>query len=205
MAEEKSSLPWPGEDEQSTVEEMIRNRDSRHRDKCRNHVQQRVRVKKNLPDHYQEEVVQEVMYKVARGLPYFRFGCALTTWLTPIIEHCIVDVLRKSQNERTLHIPLDDSPGEGDHEGEVLAPSDPRSPEDIAIVIDELRGAIAALDEFADTYIDPARARIIIEKVFFEERTYEEAAIAAGCNAAVVGYVVRQAQRYARKKLRRNP
>lgn len=204
MAENKSTLPWPGKDEQSTVEEMIRDRDSRHWHECRNHVQLRVRAKKNLPGHYQEEVVQEVMYKVARGLPHFRFGCALTTWLTPIIEHCIVDVLRKSQNERTLHIPLDDPPGEGDHEGGAFALSGPRSPEDIAIVTDELRGSIAALFEFADTYIDPKRARLIIEKVFFEESTYEEAAIAAGCNAAVVGYVVRQAQSYARKKVRRN-
>jgi RNA polymerase sigma factor (sigma-70 family) len=205
MAEDKSTRSWPGEDEQSTVEEMIRNRDSRHWHECRNHVQQRVRAKKNLPGHYQEEVVQEVMYKVARGLPHFRFGCALTTWLTPIIEHCIVDVLRKSQYERTLHIPLDEPPGEGDHEGEALTLSEPRSPEDVAITIDELRSAITALFEFADTYIDPARARIIIAKVFFEERTYEEAAIVAGCNAAVVGYVVRQAQSYARKKMRRNP
>ncbi|HEY7414824.1 MAG TPA: sigma-70 family RNA polymerase sigma factor, partial [Ktedonobacteraceae bacterium] len=156
MSEGKPILPWPGADERSTVEEMIHNRDSRHWDECRKYVQQRVRVKKNVPFDHQEEVVQEVMFKIARGLPGFRFGCALTTWLTPIIEHCIVDVLRRSQNERKFHMSLDDPHSESDHEGEAFAQSEAGSPENRAIVIDDLRGAIATLFEYADTYSNPA-------------------------------------------------
>jgi RNA polymerase sigma factor (sigma-70 family) len=203
MSEGKSIFPWSGADERSIVEEMIRNGDSWHWDECRRYVQQYVRTKKVVSVDNQEEVIQEVMCRVARGLPDFRFGCAFKTWLITIIERCTIDMYRKSQHEGKFHIPLDNSPGE--NEGEAIALNEARSPEHAAIVIDELRAALAALLEYADTYSNPARARIIINMVIIEGHTYEEAAIAVGCKAPVVGYVVRQAQSYVRKKMRHNP
>ncbi len=200
---ERNPIPsWPGTDERSAVKEMIRNRNSKHWDQCRRFLQRRVYIKaKNIPEHLQEEVVQEVMYKVAKSLPGFRFECALKTWLTLIIERCIADTHRKQQKERQHYVSLDDPLDEGDREGESFTPSQARSPEDIVIRKEDFRNAGEALLKYADTHANPFRNRLIIRMVLYEGCTHAEAAIEAGCSPAVVGYVIREAQRYVREKM----
>src|SRR5438128_1358746 len=112
MSEDQPYLPRSGADERSIVDEMIHDRHSKHWDKCSEYVKRWVYAKaKNIPKNLQEEIIQEVLYKVTRYLPYFRFQCALKTWLNQIIEHCIIDGLR---NEGRSHFPLANQPNESD-------------------------------------------------------------------------------------------
>ncbi len=198
----KPSFPWPEEDERLVVTEMIRDRYSKHWEECNKFVKQCVYAKaKNILSSLQEDIIQEVMYKVVKYLPLFRFQCALRTWVNQIIEGCIVDAYRWLRNKGRPHPPLADPPTEGNREGEGPGLGEARSAEDAFEINDEIRNGIEALLEYANTHSNKRRNRLIIRMVIFEGKTYEEAAQAVGCHAPVVGYVIREAQRYARDKL----
>ncbi len=141
------------------------------------------------------------MYKVKKYLPHFRFQCTLKTWVNLIVEHCIIDEHRKLQNEERSHFPLTDQSNESEDVGDGLTTSEEKSAEDVFMISDEIHNGKAALLEYANTHSNPTRDRLIIRMVIDEGRTHAEAAIAVGCNAPVVGYVVREAQRYAREKM----
>ena len=202
MTEGNSDSRWPGADERTVVEEMIHNQYSKHWEECNKFVKRCVYAKaKNIPYNLQEEIIQEVLLKVAKNLPSFHFQCVLKTWLNLIIEHCIIDMHRKLQNQGPFHVNLGDPLNESDREGEVFTLSEARSAEEVSVTNDELRNALAALLEYTNAHSNPIRNRLIIRMVILEGRTREETAKAAGCNAPVVGYVVREAQRYAREKM----
>jgi len=202
MIEIKPFLPWPGADERLIVGEMIRDRLSKHWEECSNFVRRCVYAKaKNIPDNLQEDIVQEVMYKVTKYLPHFRFQCALKTWLYQIIESCTIDMYRRLQHEGPYQIPLVDPLNESDREDEESKTSEAKSAEDAFEINEAIRDGMAALLEYANIHSNPARDSLIIRMVILEGQTYAETAIAAGCNAPVVGYVVREAQRYAREKM----
>jgi RNA polymerase sigma factor (sigma-70 family) len=202
MTEGKSDSRWPGADERTVVEEMIHNQYSKHWEECNKFVKRCVYAKaKNIPNSYWEDIIQDVMYKVAKALPGFHFHCALKTWLNTIIEHCIIDLRRKLQKQGPFNAHLGITLNESDLEGGGVKGSETKSAEDISMTIDELRNAQAALLEYANTHSNPTRDRLIIWMVLFEGRTHVETAKAAGCNAPVVGYVVREAQRYASEKM----
>ncbi len=141
------------------------------------------------------------MLKVWKYLPHFRFECTLKTWLVPIIDHCVVDVHRKPQNELPYHFHFAISSSESDYEGEELGTGEEKSAEEIFIIDDEIDEGWAACLEYARTHANTRRNQIIIRMVIHEGRSHTEAAKEAGCSAAVVGYVVREAQRYAREKM----
>ena len=198
----KPSFPGPGADEPLVVAEMIRDHHSKHWEDCNEFVKRCVYAKaKDILSDHRDDIIQEVMYKVARYLPHFRFQCALKTWLNQIIEGCIIDAYRLLQNKGRPHSPLADSSNEGNREGEGLILGEAKSAEDAFEVNDEIRKGMAALLEYVNTHSNKARNRLIIRMVLFEGQTYEEAAQAAGCHAPVVGYVVREAQRYARERM----
>jgi RNA polymerase sigma factor (sigma-70 family) len=204
MIEDKSNEYWPGADERSVVEGMLRDRDSRHWEECRKVVKRRVYVRaKNIPTNRQEEIIQDVMVKIVRYLPGFHFHCALKTWLAFIIESCIVDVHRNMQNEGQLLARPEDVLNEHEYEDEdesgIL--SEVRSAEATFLLTEELRNAIASLWEYADMHSNPTRDRLIVRMVIFEGYSHNETAKVAGCSAPVVGYIVREAQRYAREKM----
>ncbi len=66
---------------------------------------------------------------------------------------------------------------------------------------DDLRKALAALQEYVSTHANPIRNGRILDMVMFEGRSLEAAAKAVGCSAPVASYVVRSAQRYVRENL----
>jgi RNA polymerase sigma factor (sigma-70 family) len=198
----KPLFPWPGVNERLVVEEMIRDRYSKHWEECNKLVKRCVYARaKNILSNLQEDILQEAMYKVAKYLPHFRFQCALKTWLNQIVEGCIIDAHRWQQNKGRSHPPLADPSNEGNREGEGLSLGEAKSAEDAFETNHEIRNGIAALLEYVHTHSNKVRNRLIIRMVIFEGRTYEEAAQAAGCHAPVVGYVVREAQRYARERM----
>lgn len=201
MPESKSYFLWSGEDERSVVEEMLRDQHSKRWEDCCKFVTRCVYAKaKNIPNH-QEEIIQEVMYKVTKYLPYFQFKCALKTWLNTIIEHCIIDMHRRPQNQEQFNVPSSDPLNESEREDRGFNASEAKSAEDVYMTNDELRNGMVALREYANAHSNPIRNRLIIRMIIFEGHTHVETAKAAGCNAPVVGYVVREAQRYAREKM----
>jgi RNA polymerase sigma factor (sigma-70 family) len=206
MTEDKSDIHWPGADERLVIEEMILDRYSKQWEDCSKFVKRCVFVKaKNIPNSSQEEVFQEVMYKVTKYLTNFHFQCAFKTWLNTIIEHCIIDTHRKLRKEGQFNYPLGDLYNESDREGKVFTVSETKSAEDAYETNDDLQNALSALLEYANSHSNPTRNRLIIRMVILEGHTHAETAKAAGCNAPVVSYVIREAQRYAREKMEYKP
>jgi RNA polymerase sigma factor (sigma-70 family) len=202
MTDDNAGSHWPNMDERLVVEEMLRDRHSKHWEACRAVVKQRVYVRaKNIPTNRQEEIIQEVMVKVVRYLPGFHFHCALKTWLSFIIESCIIDVHRNLRNEAQFSAYPVVSLNENDCEGDVSILSEVWSAENIFMLHEELRNAIAALFEYATLHSKPSRDRLIVQMVILEGHSHIETAKVAGCSAPVVGYVVREAQRYVRAKM----
>lgn len=64
---------------------------------------------------------------------------------------------------------------------------------------DDIEEALQLLREYIITHSKSRRNGKILELVIYEGCSLEEAAKAAGCSAAVVSYVVHEAQRYARE------
>jgi RNA polymerase sigma factor (sigma-70 family) len=206
MKDIKPFLPQPGMDERAIAKEMIHDKHSRHWETCITFLNHWVHAKaKNIPDNLQEDIVQEVMYRVAKYLPHFRFQCALKTWLYQIIESCTIDVYRRLQHESPYQTPLVDPLNEYDREDESSTKSEEKSAEDAFMINDEIQKGSEALLEYTNIHSNPTRDRLIIRMVIGEGHTHTEAAIAVGCNAPVVGYVVREAQRYAREKREHKP
>jgi len=202
MPNEQPYLPRPGIDERTVAKEMISDQYPEHWEECSKFVKRRVHAKaKNIPDSLHEDIIQEAMYKVTKSLEHFRFECTLKTWVNLIIERCIIDEHRRLRNEERSHVPLTDQSNESDLEGEGLTTSEVKSAEDALMTNDEIRNGWAACLEYASTHANPIRNQLIIWMVIHEGKTHAEAARAAGCNAPVVGYVVREAQRYAREKM----
>ena len=201
MIEAKPYLPWPGADERMVVEEMVRDSISGHWFECRVFVKKRIQIQaKNIPQDQWEDIVQEAMMRLSKSLPTFRYQCALRTWIFAIVHSCIIDAYRKLTHEGVI-APPGDTHDDGEREGDALPTNSSRTVEDECITRDELRKALAVLQEYVSTHANPKRNRQILEMVLFEGHSLEEAAKAVGCSAPVAGYVVRSAQRYVRDKL----
>jgi len=195
-------LPRPGIDERTIIAEMISGQHPEHWEECRKFVKLCVYANaNNIPDSLHEDIIQEVMYKVTRSLERFRFECTLKAWINIIVERCIADAHRGRRNEVTYHFHLAISPIESDYEGEEPGTGEEKSAEDAFMTDDEIRNGWAALLEYASTHANSIRNQHIIRMVIREGYTHAEAAKVAGCSAPVVGYVVREAQRYAREKM----
>jgi len=202
MIEAKAYLPWPGADERTVVEEMLRDPISGHWYECRVFVKKRVQIQaKNIPQDHWEDIVQEAMMRLGKSLPTFRYQCALRTWIFAIVHSCIIDAYRRLTHEGLVIVLLGDTHDDGEREGDALLTNSSRTVEDECITRDELRKALVALQEYVSTHIHPTRNARILEMVLLEGHALEAAAAAVGCSAPVAGYVVRSAQRYVREKL----
>src|SRR5713101_1520099 len=119
MLNEQPYLPRPGMDERAVVAEMMSHLHPEHWEECRTFVKRRVYAKaKNIPVDLHEDIVQEVMYKVTKSLEHFDFQCTLKTWVNIIIEHCIIDIHHKVQNEVSYPSHVVIAPHDSEHEGE---------------------------------------------------------------------------------------
>lgn len=202
MPKDQPYLQQAGKDERAIVAEMLRDQHSSHWNECRNFVQRRIYARvKDTSNGLREDIIQEVMLRVWKYLPHFRFESTLRTWVITIIERCIIDVYRKPQSVVPYHFHLPLAAGDSDYESEEPAASEERSAEDAFITNDEIDEGWAALLEYVNTHANRRRNWLILKLVIDEGKTHAEAAEVAGCSSAVVGYIVREAQKYARKKL----
>lgn len=208
MKEDKPFRLWPKADDQAFIAEMIRDSGSKHWEELSEFVKQLVHAQaKNIsPDHH-EKIIQGILLKVVRALPGFQFRSALTSWLTPIITHNIIDMVRELDKEKII-VALEAQFTEDDQEGGVSPVSEAKllektkSAEDIFIEKEDLRRAYELMEEYLKAHAHLIRNAQIIRMVLEEGYTYEETAKAVGCNPPVVGYVVREVQRYVRERMK---
>lgn len=197
---------WPRANDRSFVEEMIRDPGSKHWENLNEFVKQRVRVQAgNIPIDYHEEIIQEIMHKVAGRLPGFQFRSALQGWLIPLITYSIIDVYRKLQKEKQFTVPLEKPSDDDEREDEPFPGIEVKSAEESSLINDDLRDALEALVDYTNAHRNSTRNSLIIRMVILEGYTHEKTAEAVGCKRPVVDYVVREAQRYAREKLGNEP
>jgi RNA polymerase sigma factor (sigma-70 family) len=205
MTDGKPYLPWPGADDRIVIEEMLRDRRSGQWYECREFVKKRVQIQaKNIPQDHWDDIVQDAMIRIDKFLPTFQYQCKFRTCLVGIVSSCIIDDYRRFTRAGQFIATVDDSHEDTEHEDDVFTTNISKTVtvEDECIIRDELGKALIALQEYVSTHSKPRRNGQILNMVIFEARSFEEVAKVVGCSAAVVGYVVRSAQRYAREKSR---
>ncbi len=201
MTEGKPYPPWPGGDDRIVVEEMLRDRTSGQWYECREFVKRLVQVQaKNIPQDHWEDLVQDAMMRVDKYLRTFRYQCKLSTWLFGIVRSCIIDAHRKFTRAGQFIAPPGDPLDDVEREYDEIDADTAKTAEDVCIMHDDLRKALAALQEYVSTHANPIRNGRILDMVMFEGRSLEVAAKAVGCSAPVASYVVRSAQRYVRQE-----
>ena len=202
MTERQPYFPGADADDRIVVEEMLRDSRSGQWYECREFVKKCVQVHaKNIPQDHWEDIVQDAMIRVDKFLRTFQYQCRLKTWLFVIVRSCIIDAHRKFTHADQFTAPLGDPHDHVEHEIDTFTANTSRTVEDECITRDELNKGLAALQEYVSTHANPTRNGRILDMVIFEGRSLEEVAKAVGCSAAVVGYVVRSAQRYVRGSL----
>jgi RNA polymerase sigma factor (sigma-70 family) len=208
MTENEPYRLWMERDERAVVAEMLRDPGSKHWEECSAFVKKRVYAKvTDLPNHYRDEITQEVSLKVSRSLPTFKFQCAFKNWLTVIIENCITDMRRKLRKEKNT-VALGNPFTEDEHDSVAFPVSEARavektkSAEEAFIINEDLRRAFELMEEYVNAHANAIRNRQIIRMVIEEGHTHEETAKAVGCNPPVVSYVVRVVQKYVREGMK---
>ncbi len=197
MTKEKPHLPWPGEDDRAVVEEMLRDLQSEQWIGCHEFIEKLVyQQAQNIPQDYWDDITQEAMRKIAGSLSTFQYKCSLKTWTFGIVRHCIIDTYRKFT--RIMDQSLEES-----ELNDILPTRSLASPEITFIIQEEVRQIVIAIKEYVSSHSKPERNQRILDMVLREGRSLEEAAQTVGCSSAVVGYVVRSAKVYIRKKLGR--
>lgn len=199
-----SHLSWPGEDDQTVVEAMLKDLQSEHWTNCREFVERLVHKQAtNIPQETQKDIIQEVMLRVNRSLPYFEHRSTFKTWLSSIVPHCIADEERRRKRQEIHIVPPRDTHNshEDDEPYDTIALLSSKSTEDESIINEMVREAWQALLEHVATRDHPERDQRIVKMVIYENYSREEAAKVVGCTVAVVGYVLRTAQEYVRIKL----
>lgn len=121
MKEGKPPFPWPGAEERAVIEEMLRNPESEQWHKCHDFIERCVQIRaKNISEDYRDDIIQNVMIRVTRYLPYFQHQCLLRTWLFNVTRSCIIDAYRKLALSGHLAISLDDLCDDSEHENEIF-------------------------------------------------------------------------------------
>jgi RNA polymerase sigma-70 factor (ECF subfamily) len=138
--------------------------------------------------HLAEDLLQETLLKIARGLPTFRGESSLKTWAFRIATRTAIDSLRKTRvDAKTVGIDEDDPPpGDFDLVGD-------------RIVIREMNSCIR---EEIDSLPEDYRAAILLHDL--EGLTAAETAEATGCSLATAKIRIHRARVRLKKILERD-
>lgn len=194
---------WPGLDDKLVVAEMLQNPLSDHWTGCHNFVTKLVgKLCLHLPYDLREDAVQETMASVHNGLSNFRFDSKLTTWLTSIARHRVIDVERKYTAVAVQEVPRQDTPGEREESLDTFPVNLSRTPEEEFLTRENIKEVIAEIEAFIKKHAKTDRNRQILQMVLLDDYSCEETARTLGINAPVVSQVVRSARGHLREWMR---
>jgi len=192
---------WPKVDDRSLVREMLDDRESQHWCDCLEYVRKLVYTRaKNISEEQREDIAQQVMMRIDKHLNNFKFQCTLRTWIYRIIRSCIVEAYRKSQYQEKHTTHLSNIHDDDRHDKDIIPDPTSLTPEEKFIRQEESQMVRDLLREYVNIHANTERNGKILEMFFVEERSYEDIARIVRCSAPVVGYVVRTAKAYVRKK-----
>ncbi len=109
---------WPAQNDRNIVRAMKENPHSPEWEKCRAFLTARIKwiFGGDCPDHLREDIVQETLIKVFRGLKTFSYQSPLVIWLGVLLTRTAIDYLFRKERKEKAHISLDalqDASGEG--------------------------------------------------------------------------------------------
>ena len=105
-----------------------------------------------------EDAVHDVIEAVLSGRARFGGRAALRSWLTAVLKHKIVDVLRSGGRHESL-----DDAGDDEHPGHAIASDAPR-PDEIAEQREELARALAGIERLPATLRDAMLLRVVEDR-----------------------------------------
>ena len=200
---ERPHPKWPDLDDRVIVAEMLANPNSNHWFECRNFIQKVVQIRgTTIPDYFKEDIVQNTMISVVTGLANFHFDCKLTHWLAIIANNRIIDIGRKHSYVSQWIAPPNNPSRDTEDETEALKVPDPKTTEEKCLIREELYEVHKELLAYLLTRLHPERDYRILIMAWIDRLSHEEIASRIGVSAPVVGYVVRSAQSYLRKKMK---
>jgi len=159
----------------------------------------------NLPSYLKEEVIQNTMISVARGLANFQFSSRLTYWLYTITNKRIIDMARKHSFDRQYTLTLNNPSEDTGNETEMLKVHAQKTTEEECLIREELREVDREILAYLETRTKSIRDHRILSMAWIDGLSHEEIAKRESISAAVVGYVVRSAQSHLRKKMKNLP
>jgi RNA polymerase sigma-70 factor (ECF subfamily) len=202
MAEGKPGNPWSELNEHRVVEKMLGDANSEYWSTCREYVRYFIGGNfLNLPAQIKEEVVQETILSIYRGLSSFRGQCKFTTWVISVARSRAIDALRRQSEIEQWETGSEDAPDHAENETEPAPLPVSKTPEEIVLTNDQIHEVFAKIEEFLRKHGKAGRNRRILQLVLVEGYTQEEAAQILGVPAPVIGYVVRTARNYLRHEL----
>ncbi len=193
---------WPGPDDKLVVTEMIQNPDSPHWKQCYIWVSRLV-GQADISENLREDIVQEAMVSITRGLPGFHFNSRLTTWLTTVTGNRKKDAFRRQSKQiRQAETLLDELQSPADN-GESLEFTTLLTTEEEVILREELHDALHGLQEVLEHRSDRDKAIILMR--LLDERKYSEIAKSFGIREQKVMYLCKNIQKLLRKVCQRQP
>jgi DNA-directed RNA polymerase specialized sigma24 family protein len=190
-------------DERIIVQEMLYDPKSEHWTGCKEFVTQQVGIKlSGMMWANQEEIIDDVLFKIVQYLPEFRFECTLRVYIGMIIKTSIINFLRKRGTLNKYLLPPVGLFTDKDEEGKEIYIGESEAADKIYELRESVRSAISVFFEYAETHSNHERNRKILTLFLWRNLTHAQIAKQVGCDSSVVGYIIREAQRYARDKMK---
>lgn len=202
MTEGTPRYQWSELNDTAVIEAMLINADSEHWGKCSAFIQYFIEKQfTNLSPHLKDDVVQEILLLVHRGLSTFHYRSNFTTWLAVVARNRAIDVLRQQAEITQWEKHLDDLPESHESGLESSVSNVPRTPEEIILTQERIQEVLVEIEAFLRLHGKSERNRQILQMVLFDGYSYEETAQALGVNAPVVGYIARSVRDHLRQQL----
>ena len=187
-------------DDKSLVEQMLSNSSSHLWIECYEFVHKKVYLlMRNVEMDYKDDVIQEVMIRIYKSLPRFGYKCSFKTWIISITRNCVIDTYR--EQKRIPKDRVDLSRYYNEIEDSVMSVYVTKPLEDEYMIREKCVQALLARKEYLSIHSNSVRNEQILDLVLFNDCSLGRAAKSVGCSTAVAGYVVREAQKFIRKKL----